>query len=113
MSSGSEKQAEIGAFGLPIRCGLEERRVLSTRVLQVQVVGAMGLPSKEKDGTSSPYVTLWLDKNTSQKYKTAIQRSTSTPSWDFERWTIRLPNNTSLLWIRVKDFDVGKKNDIM
>ena len=154
-----KREDTIGAFGLRIRTEGDIRPHLTTRMLQVQVIKCIDLITKDRNGYAEPCVTLWFDKDTTNKYvqrkrkkerererererrrcccflslysfiffiffisffpsffryKSPAQRGTLSPRWEFERWTVRLPQSASVLWIRVEDLSAFRnKRKIM
>ena len=89
-----------------MKSGME---TLCPSLLQVQILGGIGLVGSNKSGLSDVYVSLWLDKERKIKYKTSVVRGTTAPSWDFERWTVRLPASASTLFLRVKNTEPSSK----
>src|SRR3989338_4322033 len=63
-----KREDTIGAFGLRIRTEGDIRPHLTTRMLQVQVIKCIDLITKDRNGYAEPCVTLWFDKDTTNKY---------------------------------------------
>lgn len=49
--------------------------------LNVEVIKAKGLQPKDSNGSSSPYVTMYIGSLPSAQYNTSVKPTTLDPSW--------------------------------
>lgn len=50
--------------------------------LNVEVIKAENLLSKDSNGLSDPFVTLYLESNNSHRYNSSVKMSTLNPIWE-------------------------------
>ena len=75
-------------------------------LLNVEIIEAKDLMAKDSNGLSDPFVTLYLESNSSRRYNTSVKTETLNPIWE-EHFALPVPNKTSddILCIEVWDFD--------
>ncbi|XP_031620349.1 protein unc-13 homolog 4B isoform X3 [Contarinia nasturtii] len=82
--------------------------------LNVEVVEAKELESKDPNGLSDPFVTMYIGSAPSHRYNTSVKSCTLNPSWE-EHFSLPLINGTGddSLVVEVWDFDpaetIGEK----
>ncbi|XP_022905569.2 protein unc-13 homolog 4B isoform X2 [Onthophagus taurus] len=83
-------------------------------LLNIEVIEAKDLVSKDPNGLADPFVTLYLASNSSQRYNSSVKPTTLSPVWE-EHFALPVPENPSddTLCLEVWDFDpaetVGEK----
>ncbi|KRF80897.1 uncharacterized protein Dvir_GJ14122, isoform E [Drosophila virilis] len=77
--------------------------------LNVEVIKAENLLSKDSNGLSDPFVTLYLESNSSHRYNSSVKMSTLNPIWEehFSLPIIEGPREEVLI-IEVWDFDAAE-----
>ncbi|XP_076251022.1 C2 and C2B_Munc13-like domain-containing protein staccato isoform X3 [Rhynchophorus ferrugineus] len=75
-------------------------------MINVEVIEAKELKSKDSNGLSDPFVTLYLASNSSHKYNTSVKSMTLNPIWE-EHFALPITGNSTgdTLCLEVWDFD--------
>ncbi|KAB0801825.1 hypothetical protein PPYR_04011 [Photinus pyralis] len=75
-------------------------------LLNVEIVEAKDLIAKDSNGLSDPFVTLYLQSNSSRRYNSSVKMETLNPVWE-EHFALPVMNDSSddTLFIEVWDFD--------
>lgn len=67
--------------------------------LNVEVIEAKELQSKDPNGSSDPFVTLYIASSPTHRYNTSVKSSTLNPSWE-EHFSLPItdtPNDENLV----------------
>lgn len=75
-------------------------------LLNVEIIEAKDLIAKDSNGLSDPFVTLYLQSNSSRRYTSSVKMETLNPVWE-EHFALPVMNENSddILYIEVWDFD--------
>ncbi|KAH8358960.1 hypothetical protein KR093_003577 [Drosophila rubida] len=77
--------------------------------LNVEIIKAENLLSKDSNGLSDPFVTLFLESNSSHRYNSSVKTSTLNPIWE-EHFSLPITegHREEVLIIEVWDFDAAE-----
>ncbi|KAH8309667.1 hypothetical protein KR044_007803 [Drosophila immigrans] len=77
--------------------------------LNVEIIKAENLLSKDSNGLSDPFVTLFLESNSSHRYNSSVKASTLNPIWE-EHFSLPINegHREEALIIEVWDFDAAE-----
>ncbi|XP_017783309.1 PREDICTED: protein unc-13 homolog D isoform X2 [Nicrophorus vespilloides] len=76
--------------------------------LNVEVIEAKDLRSKDSNGLSDPFVTLFLASNAQHRYTTSVKSATLNPTWE-EHFALPVSENSEdTLCLEVWDFDAAE-----
>ncbi|XP_052857968.1 protein unc-13 homolog 4B isoform X2 [Drosophila gunungcola] len=77
--------------------------------LNVEIIKAENLMSKDSNGLSDPFVTLYLESNSSHRYNSSVKPATLNPIWE-EHFSLPITENArdEVLIVEVWDFDAAE-----
>ncbi|XP_034475507.1 protein unc-13 homolog 4B isoform X2 [Drosophila innubila] len=77
--------------------------------LNIEIIKAENLLSKDSNGLSDPFVTLYLESNNSHRYNTSVKTETLNPVWE-EHFSLPITegHREEVLIIEVWDFDAAE-----
>ncbi|KAL7740193.1 hypothetical protein ACLKA6_003899 [Drosophila palustris] len=77
--------------------------------LNIEIIKAENLLSKDPNGLSDPFVTLYLESNNSHRYNTSVKTETLNPIWE-EHFSLPITegHREEVLIIEVWDFDAAE-----
>ncbi|XP_037732487.1 protein unc-13 homolog 4B isoform X1 [Drosophila subpulchrella] len=77
--------------------------------LNVEIIKAENLMSKDSNGLSDPFVTLYLESNGSHRYNSSVKPATLNPIWE-EHFSLPITDNArdEVLIVEVWDFDAAE-----
>ncbi|KAL5288048.1 hypothetical protein ACFFRR_008722 [Megaselia abdita] len=77
--------------------------------LNVEIIKAENLLPKDSNGFSDPFVTMYLESNTTHRYNTSVKTMTLNPEWE-EHFSLPIPENPNqeILVLEVWDFDAAE-----
>ncbi|KAH8384033.1 hypothetical protein KR009_011796 [Drosophila setifemur] len=77
--------------------------------LNVEIIKAENLMSKDSNGLSDPFVTLYLESNGSHRYNSSVKPATLNPIWE-EHFSLPIAENAreEVLIVEVWDFDAAE-----
>ncbi|XP_020817787.1 protein unc-13 homolog 4B isoform X5 [Drosophila serrata] len=77
--------------------------------LNVEIIKAENLLSKDSNGLSDPFVTLYLESNGSHRYNSSVKPATLNPIWE-EHFSLPIAENArdEVLIVEVWDFDAAE-----
>ncbi|KAH8295174.1 hypothetical protein KR018_008180 [Drosophila ironensis] len=77
--------------------------------LNVEIIKAENLLSKDSNGLSDPFVTLYLESNGSHRYNSSVKPATLNPIWE-EHFSLPIADNArdEVLIVEVWDFDAAE-----
>ncbi|XP_017052526.1 protein unc-13 homolog 4B isoform X2 [Drosophila ficusphila] len=77
--------------------------------LNVEIIKAENLMSKDSNGLSDPFVTLYLESNGSHRYNSSVKPATLNPIWE-EHFSLPITENArdEVLIVEVWDFDAAE-----
>ncbi|CAH0552872.1 unnamed protein product [Brassicogethes aeneus] len=85
---------------------MAERKEPPELLLNVEIIEAKDLRSKDSNGMSDPFVTLYLNSNNTHRYNTSVKQTTLNPTWE-EHFALPIAdqNSEDMLILEVWDFD--------
>ncbi|XP_050297020.1 protein unc-13 homolog 4B isoform X2 [Anthonomus grandis grandis] len=88
---------------------LAEKKDDPELLINVEVIKAKELRPKDSNGSSDPFVTLYLASNTSHRYNTSVKTMTLNPVWE-EHFALPIVDNNinDTLCLEVWDFDAAE-----
>ncbi|EDW84880.2 uncharacterized protein Dwil_GK12905, isoform B [Drosophila willistoni] len=102
------------AFKIPNTTHLEISKVAMEKEppnvrLNVEIIKAENLMSKDSNGLSDPFVTLYLESNNSHRYNSSVKTATLNPIWE-EHFSLPIAESPreEVLVIEVWDFDAAE-----
>lgn len=111
-SDGSVSKITVSLKYVPVKMKLDPSESINNMgTLRVDVLDAADLPAADRNGYSDPYCKFEL--NGKEVHKTEIQKKTLHPAWNETFETAISSRTASKLRVRVMDWDLGGKADLL